>query len=135
VAGPLSGAGDGDARLQVARLQDAAAWLTIAVALALAPWGAFWDALALERPDPPGAFVAAGVVLAAVAAAHALRGGRRAVAVALAADGVGAAALVAWLAAGGPQTGALGAVVLAVTAASLALQAGFDAAMLRADTA
>jgi hypothetical protein len=123
VAGPLS----------LARVQDAAAWVTIAVALCLAPWDAFWDALQLQRPVRAGAFVAGGVLLAAIAAAHALRGGRRAVAAAAAADLLAAAGLVAWLLAGGPQTGALGAVVLAVTAASLALQAGFDAAMLRSD--
>jgi hypothetical protein len=121
--------------LSLARVQDATAWVTIAVALCLAPWGAPWDALQLQRPERPAAFVVGGVLLAALAVAHGLRGGRRAVGVALAADVVGALALVIWLAADGPQTGALGAVVLAVTAASLVLQAGFDAAMLRAHAA
>jgi hypothetical protein len=125
VAGPLS----------LARVQDAAAWVTIAVALLLAPWGALWDVLQLQRPDPAGAFVAAGALLAAVAVAHGARGGRRAVLAAAGADLLAAAALAAWLLAGGPQTGALGAVVLVVTAASLALQAGFDVAMLHSHAA
>jgi hypothetical protein len=134
VAGPLSGGPQDDALLRVARLQDAAAWATIAVALVLAPWERLWRTLELPPPAPAWAFAAAGALLAALAVAHGAGrlggGGRRAVAAGLAADVAAALALAIWLLGADPASGTLGTVVLAVTAASLALQAAFDAAML-----
>jgi hypothetical protein len=121
VAGPLT----------AARAQDATAWLTVAVALLLAPWGRFWDALDLSRPQPPWLFVLGGGALALVAIVHAVRGGPAAIRTALVADLLAAAVLAAWLVADSPATGDLGTVVLAVTAASLVLQAAFDAVILR----
>jgi hypothetical protein len=123
--------------LRAARLQDAAAWLTVAVALVLAPWTRFWVTLDLPAPEPAPAFVAAGVLLALLAAAHGAGrlGDRRAVIAALVADLVAAAALTVWLIVDDPATGTLGTVVLAVTAAGLVLQAAFDAAMLHAPAA
>lgn len=117
-------------------MQDASAWLTLAVALCLAPWDGLWDRLELERPEPAGAFVVAGVALAAIAAAHGAGrlagGGPRAVVFALVANLVVAGVLVAWLLGDPPSTGTLGTVILAVTAAGLALQAAVDGVMLHA---
>jgi hypothetical protein len=116
-------------------VQDAAAWLTLAVALALAPWPRFWSTLDLPQPEPPGAFVAAGAALAAVAVAHGAGriagGGRAAVNAAIVADVLGAAVLAGWLLVAAPADGTLGTIILAATAVGLALQAVFDVLMLR----
>jgi hypothetical protein len=119
--------------LRVARVQDAAAWLALAVVLLLAPLARASDLLGLPRPDPAAPAVAAGLLLASIAVAHAtgrLGTGPRTVAAALAADLAGAVAAVAWLVAADPATSWRGTVVIAVTAAGLALQAAFDGLML-----
>jgi hypothetical protein len=111
-------------------VQDAAAWLALAVALVLAPWARPWEAIGIAPPDPPGPFVAAGVLLALVAAAHVRGRGRAGVVAALAGDLVAAAGVTAWLVVDDPATATLGTVVLAVVAVGLALQAVFDAVIL-----
>jgi hypothetical protein len=111
-------------------VQDAGAWLTLAVALALAPWARLWETLGLRAPDPPGPFVAAGVLLALVAGAHVRARGRAGVVAALVGDVVAAAGVIVWLVVDSPATETLGTVVLAVVAVGLATQAVFDGLML-----
>ena len=105
------------------------------MALVLAPWPRFWSTLDLPQPDPPAAFVVVGLVLAAIAIAHGAGrvggGGRAAVNAAIVVDVLGAAVLAGWLLVAAPADGTLGTIVLALTAAGLALQALFDVLVLR----
>jgi hypothetical protein len=119
--------------LSVARVQDAAAWLALAVLLVLVPSARAADLLGLSRADPAAPWVLAGLLLAAVAVAHAagrLGTGPRAVTAALAADLAGAVGVLVWLVAADPATAARGTLVLAVVAAGLALQAAVDGLIL-----
>jgi hypothetical protein len=119
--------------LSAARVQDAAAWLALAVLLLLAPSARASHLLGLPQPDPAAPVVVAGLLLAALAVAHAagrLGTGPRAVAGALTADLAGAAAALAWLLAADPASSWRGTLVLAVIAAGLALQAAFDGLVL-----
>jgi hypothetical protein len=125
VAGPLSRADP----LLVARAQDAAGWLTIAVALLLARWDALYDMAGLPSPHPAGAWQAAGVVLALAAVALWRSRSRGAIRAAAAADFVAVGALAAWLASG-PGLETRGTVVVAALIAGLAIQAGADAVLL-----
>jgi hypothetical protein len=125
VAGPLRRADP----LLVARAQDAAGWLTIAVALLLAPWDALYDLAGLPSPQPPAAWQAAGAVLALAAVALWRSRSPGAIRAAAAADVAGAAALGAWLASG-PGLETRGTIVAVALIAGLAIQAAADAALL-----
>jgi hypothetical protein len=116
--------------LRVARIQDAAAWLSLAIVLLLAPVAKAYDLLGLPQPDPAAVAIAAGAGLAAAGAAL-LRSRRRMAVLAAALADLAAAALLAWVVADDPATRTRGTIVLVLVALSLALQAGFDALMLQ----
>jgi hypothetical protein len=124
VAGPLRP----DALL-VARAQDAAGWLTLAVVLLLAPWDGPYDLAGLPSPHPPLAWQAGGAALAAAAVLLWRSRSRRAIALAAAADVAGVAAVVAWLASR-PGLGTRGTIVAAGLAIALAIQAAADVVLL-----
>lgn len=131
MAGPLTLDRERFDPLRLARLQDAAGWLTLALLLVLAPWARLWELVGLSQPSPAGVAVASGVALAAAAVVLLRAASARAVAVAAAVDAAGALAVAAWWLAATPADGIRGTLVLAVVVASLAVQASFDLLMLR----
>jgi len=118
--------------LRLARLQDALAWLALAVVLLAARWPELWDTAGLRQPDAWAMALGAALAVAAAAlvAVGDPRRGARLVVAAMALDLLGAAAVVAIALTADVTTSGRGDAVLAVVAVALVIQAAFDGLML-----